>query len=192
MTAATPIATTDHSLPSPLSGSARYSTSVQLEVAKCLQLVVPASMSADDRAAWIMAAVDALEDIRADEVQAVSAELRRSVTRPAQIVPEIAKLVAEKRHRARSSSAEPSIGLSLWQIDREAERRRKEAHTQTEVEAAWRWERSARQDAGLHVPPIQPPLTPAELHKMPPHIRSLGIARGLLEYRDGQLVEILA
>lgn len=77
-----------------------------MELAKCLQLVVPASMTADDRSAWLVAAADALEDIRADEVKAVSAEIRRTVTRPAQIVPEIAKRVAELRQR-RNRSARP-------------------------------------------------------------------------------------
>ena len=48
---------------------------------------------------WLQAAVDALEGIRAAEVSAISAELRRTVTRPSQIVPEIARLVAEKRKR---------------------------------------------------------------------------------------------
>lgn len=157
-----------------------------------LKLVAPISMSAEAQAVWIAAAEDALVDIRPEEVVAIAIEIKRSVTRPSQIVPEIAKLVAERRQRTRHVSAEPSTGLSLWQIDREAERRRKDARTQAEVEAAWQWERSARQDAGLHVPPIQPPLTTAELHTMPAHIRSLGIARGLLEYRDGLLCETCA
>ncbi len=72
---------------------------MHMELAKCLQLVVPASMTADDRAGWIAAAADALEDIRANEVAEVSAEVRRTVTRVAQIVPEIARLVAERRSR---------------------------------------------------------------------------------------------
>ena len=56
-------------------------------------------MQADAQLSWIASAIDALEDIRASEVKAVSAEVRRSVTRPAQIVPEIARLVAERRQR---------------------------------------------------------------------------------------------
>jgi hypothetical protein len=56
-------------------------------------------MGAEQQTVWLHAAVDALEDIRASEVAAVSAELRRTVTRPAQIVPEIARLVAERRKR---------------------------------------------------------------------------------------------
>jgi hypothetical protein len=57
-------------------------------------------MGAEQQTVWLHAAVDALEDIRPAEVAAISAELRRSVTRPAQIVPEIARLVAEKRRRS--------------------------------------------------------------------------------------------
>jgi hypothetical protein len=72
-------------------------SALALEVAKCLKLVAPASMDSAAQLAWIASAVDALEDIRADEVRAISAELRRSVTRAAQIVPEIARLVSEKR-----------------------------------------------------------------------------------------------
>lgn len=64
-----------------------------------LGLVAPVTMSADQHTAWLASAVDALRDIRADEVSAVSLEVRRSVTRPSQIVPEIARLVAEKRAR---------------------------------------------------------------------------------------------
>jgi len=41
--------------------------------------------------------MDALEGIRVEEVQAVSTEVRRSVTRHMQIVPKIAELVSEKR-----------------------------------------------------------------------------------------------
>jgi len=65
-----------------------------------LKLVAPISMSPEAQAVWMMAAADALEDIRVEEVAAVSAEVRRSVTRASQIVPEIARLVSEKRARA--------------------------------------------------------------------------------------------
>jgi hypothetical protein len=51
---------------------------------------------------WLRAAIDALEDIRADEVQKVSAEVRRSVTRHNQIVPAIAERVSQlRRERSR-------------------------------------------------------------------------------------------
>jgi hypothetical protein len=69
------------------------------ELAKCLKLVAASSMNAEQQTVWLHAAVEALEGIRASEVAAVSAEVRRSVTRPAQIVHEIAKLVAERRSR---------------------------------------------------------------------------------------------
>jgi hypothetical protein len=68
-----------------------------------LSLVAPITMSADQSAVWIMAAVDALHDIRASEVAEVSAQVRRTVTRPSQIVPEVSKLIAEKRQAARES-----------------------------------------------------------------------------------------
>jgi hypothetical protein len=79
-----------------------------LELAKALKLVAPITMSADAQVVWLQAAVDALEDIRAEEVAVISAELRRTVTRPSQIVPEIAKLVAE--HRRRSSFTARATG----------------------------------------------------------------------------------
>jgi hypothetical protein len=64
-----------------------------------LSLTAPITMSADQQTLWLASAVDALQDIRGDEVAAVSAEIRRTVTRPSQIVPEIARLVAERRNR---------------------------------------------------------------------------------------------
>ena len=65
----------------------------------------------DDTAqiAWLCSAVDALEDIRASEVAAISAELRRTITRHNQIVPEIAKLVAQKRSRTVSTGSMEAI-----------------------------------------------------------------------------------
>lgn len=64
-----------------------------------LSLVAPITMSSEQQELWLRAAVDSLRDIRPDEVSAVSLEVRRSVTRPSQIVPEIAKLVSERRSR---------------------------------------------------------------------------------------------
>jgi hypothetical protein len=87
-------------IPSPTLSIA-YSATAELtvELAKVLALVAPISMTTEQQEIWLRAAVDALEGIRGVEVNAISAELRRSVTRPSQIVPEIAKLVAEKRAR---------------------------------------------------------------------------------------------
>jgi hypothetical protein len=68
-----------------------------IELAKMLGLVAPVTMSADQCTVWLASAEDALKGIRANEVTAVSMEVRRTVTRPSQIVPEIAKLVAERR-----------------------------------------------------------------------------------------------
>jgi hypothetical protein len=159
-----------------------------VELAKVLALVAPISMSVEQQELWLRAAVDALEDIRPQEVAAISAELRRTVTRPSQIVPEIAKLVAEKRKRPAYTENDRQ-GLSEFEIDREAQRRRSIARGRDEIEAAWEWERSARGEAGLHVQPIQKPLTAAELNAMPSHIASLGIKYGFLERRNGQLAE---
>lgn len=66
-----------------------------------LGLVAPITMTADQQTIWLASAVDALAGISAREVADVSMEVRRSVTRPSQIVPEIARLVAE--HRSRSA-----------------------------------------------------------------------------------------
>lgn len=67
------------------------------ELAKMLGLVAPSSMTADQQTLWLVSAVDALEDIRASEVAHISAQVRRTVKRHNDIVPEIAKLVAERR-----------------------------------------------------------------------------------------------
>ena len=68
-----------------------------IELAKMLALVAPTSMTTEQQEMWLRAAVDALDDIRPDEIRHVSAEVRRTVTRHNQIVPEIATLVAERR-----------------------------------------------------------------------------------------------
>ena len=75
-------------------------SALMLELAKCLKLVAPATMGADAQAVWLQAAADALQGIRADEVQAVSQELRRCVTHHRQIVHEVSRLVDERRKRA--------------------------------------------------------------------------------------------
>lgn len=80
----------------PLAGYSQ-TDGLTIELAKMLALVAPTSMSTEQQEIWLRAAIDALEDIRADEVRSVSAEIRRSVTRPAQIVPAIAEKVAAKR-----------------------------------------------------------------------------------------------
>lgn len=71
------------------------------ELAKMLALVAPITMSSDQQEVWLRAAADSLADIRASEVREVSMEIRRTVTRPSQIVPEIARLVGEARSRRR-------------------------------------------------------------------------------------------
>jgi hypothetical protein len=90
-------------------------------------------MTTQQQELWLRAAVDALEDIRADEVKAISAEVRRTVTHPSKIVPEIAKLVAERRERigaeaSRQASAahwperpmvvrQPPLPLTRYELD---------------------------------------------------------------------------
>lgn len=81
-----------------------------IELAKMLALVAPISMSVEQQELWLRAAIDALEDIRANEVSVISAEIRRSVTRPSQIVPAIAEKVAELRAR-RIRQAAPVLKL---------------------------------------------------------------------------------
>jgi hypothetical protein len=161
------------------------------ELTKMLQLVAPQSMSGEDRAAWTLAALDALEDIRADEVRAISAELRRSVTRHNQIVPEIARLVSEKRARAQRFEAPASPYAAEMAINEEARKRRAavSAKDKRALSDIWEWERQARIDAGLHAEPYPKRLTGAELHAMPAHIRKMGLAHGFLEYRGGEIVE---
>lgn len=160
-----------------------------LELAKCLKLVAPITMSADAQKVWLQAAVDALDGIHASEVAAISHELRRTVTRPSQIVPEIAKLVHEKRQRANRSTKEISPFAAAFAINEEAQKRRGAAKTQEQIEDAWAWERHARIAAGLHVEPLQPPLTADELEHMPKEVIELGISRGFLKRENGRLVE---
>jgi hypothetical protein len=164
---------------------------LSVELAKCLKLVAPVSMMADAQLSWIASAIDALEGIRAAEVAAISAELRRTVTRPAQIVPEIARMVAERRARlAKSTNAPSTKAADERRIEQEAQDRRAKATTQAEVEAAWLWERNEKLRCGLYVMPIAPPLTRSELDSLPDHLVKLGLETGLLARRGGQLVEI--
>lgn len=154
-----------------------------------LKLVAPATMGADAQMVWLQAAIDALEGIHAAEVNAISAELRRSVTRHNQIVPEIAKLVSEKRQRANRTTSQGQASRE-WEINQEAQKRRAKAHGREDLNAVWEWERQARIDAGLHVEPRPKPFTQAELDNMPVHIRKMGLNSGFLEYRDGKVVEV--
>jgi hypothetical protein len=95
------------------------------ELAKMLTLVAPVTMSTDQQTLWLASAVDALKEIRPGEVAEVSMEVRRSVARHSQIVPEIARLVAEKRsHRSRmrewdrAEIAAPPLKLHIADRDR--------------------------------------------------------------------------
>lgn len=145
-------------------------------------------MMADAQLSWIASAIDALEGIRAAEVAAISAEIRRSVTRPAQIVPEIARLVSEKRQRSVRVQGDTPFSREAA-IDREASERRARATTRAEIEGAWQWERHERMAAKLPVKPLAAPLTRDELDGLPDHLIALGRKAGLLERKAGQLVE---
>jgi hypothetical protein len=162
-----------------------------LELAKSLKLVAPITMSADAQMVWLQAAVDALDGIRAEEVHAVSAELRRSVTRPSQIVPEISKLVAEKRARANRSEAPASPYAAEMAINAESQKRRAvvSAKDKRALSDIWERERQARMDAGLHAGPYPKPLARGEIEAMPAHIRQMGFAHGFLTMRGGEIVE---
>lgn len=83
-----------------------YSATAELTVqlAKMLALVAPVTMTSDQQEVWLRAAVDTLDDIRPNEVEAISLEVRRTVTRPSQIIPEISRLVADRRAHQRRIS----------------------------------------------------------------------------------------
>lgn len=161
-----------------------------LELAKILALVAPTSMTTDQQEIWLRAAVDALQDIRPDEVRAISAELRRSVTRHNQVVPEIARLVSNKRARSNGSTKPVSPFMAEREINREAQARRAKAKTQRGINEAHEWERNARADAGLSFTPAQRPLSRAEMEAMPAHVLSLGLKSGFLKRVGNAVVEV--
>jgi hypothetical protein len=169
-----------------------YSATAELtvELAKMLALVAPISMTTEQQELWLRAAADSLDDIRGAEVNAISAEVRRSVTRPSQIVPEIARLVDEKRKRSNRASTASSPFAAEMKIHAEAQERRAKAHgNRDRMNEAFEWERQARIEAGLHVPPREPALSRDELDNMLAHIRKMGLSGGFLEYRGGKIVE---
>lgn len=158
-----------------------------VEVAKCLKLVAAASMNAEAQAVWLQDAVETLEGIRALEIAEVSLEVRRKVKRVADIVPEIIKLVDEKR-KARNRPERPvSQFFKVREILEKAQQMRADAKTQRAVEEAWAWERNALIEAGQRVAPIEKPLSAREIAAMPAHIRQFGVQSGFLK-RDGERV----
>jgi hypothetical protein len=148
-------------------------------------------MTVDDRAAWILSAVDSLGDIRASEVKGVSAEVRRSVTRHSQIVPEIVRLVVYNRANAHRSQAPQSPYSAEMAINQEAELRRKAACGRDEIEAAFEWERAARNAARLSVRAPEPPFRAQELENMSPEIVALGMKLGFMNRQGKNVVEVL-
>jgi hypothetical protein len=170
-----------------------YSAQAELgaELAKMLMLVAPISMTAEQHELWLRSAVGALEGIRADEVRDVLLELQRKVTRPAQIVPEIANLVAEKRARSQRVEQPASPYAAEMAINEEARKRRAavSAKDKRALSDIWEWERQARMDTGLHAGPYPKPLARGEIEAMPAHIRQMGFAHGFLVKRGGEIVE---
>lgn len=81
------------------SSASREHSALATELAKMLGLVAPITMSADQQTLWLASAVEALGDAAAAEVAAVSVDVRCTVTRPSQIVPEVARLIGELRDR---------------------------------------------------------------------------------------------
>lgn len=157
-----------------------------VELAKCLKLVAPSNMGAEQQTVWLAAAVDALEDIRPQEVAHISAEIRRSATRTAQIVPMIAELVAKRRARPISTdTGKPAE----YKIHDEAQKRRAKSRTQDDVQAASDWEREQLSANGYHVRPLAKPLTTHELANLTPQMLALGLSKGFLERRGGQVFE---
>jgi hypothetical protein len=152
--------------------------------------VAPMSMNTDAQDIFIMAVVKSLDQvgIRADEVAAVQAQVMCKITRHQQILHEISEAVSRKRATPTYAGRRSNPG---WRIDQEEQRRRGEARTPAEVEEAGVWARRARIDAGISVPPKQPPFTRQELDRMSPDITSLGIKYGYLEWVGGMLVEAL-
>lgn len=147
-------------------------------------------MNADQQALWLASAVEALEGIRGAEVSAVSMEIKRSISHHQKIVPEIARLVSERRGRANRSASPTSPFAAEMAINEESVRRRAKAHGNRQaINEVYEWERQARADAGLHVPPREPPLSRDELDNMAPHVRQMGIGGGFLEYREGRVCE---
>lgn len=171
--------------------SLAYSATGELtvELAKVLALVAPTSMTTEQQELWLRAAVDALEGIRADEVKAISAELRRSVTRHNQIVPEIARLVSVKRASAHRVAEPISPYAAERAINAEAQHRRAEARgDRQKIEEAAQWERNARLDANLHVSPPEKPLSRDELDNMPKEMVALGLKLGFLRRDESGLL----
>lgn len=184
-------ALTPSSRPSASFNSSPEASALALELAKILKLVAPVSMSEADHLSWLASAVDALDGIRASEVAAVSVEIRRKVTRPSQIVPAVAGLVADQRAlSARMREAFDPRAAAERRIAEEASERRHKARSQADVEAAWLWERDERKAAGLAVPTIEPPLSAAEIERIPAHVVGFGLRTGFLKRVDERIVEV--
>ena len=129
-----------------------------------LALVAPSSMTAEQQTMWLAAAVDALEDIRAEEVAVVSAEIRRSATRHNQIVPAIAEKVAGLRKRR--------------QHDREM--------------AAYREDLASRPPPPPPEEKPYKPLTADEIERMPKWLRDTGLRVGFLRRDGNRIVDVAA
>lgn len=163
---------------------------IAVTLAEMLAIVAPTSMSIDQQTVFLQAALKALDSlgINAEEVAAVAPQVIAKVVRHQQIVHEISDAVHEKR--ARKFSPPGAKASPRYWIDAEAQIRRGQARTKEEIEDAFQWERNRLIEAGLHVEPLQPPLTRHELDDMPAATASLGIKYGYLRRVDGKLVEV--
>ena len=159
-------------------------------LAEAIYILMPTSSEVTQHG-LLKAMIPALDrhSIRADEVEAVIGTIIADGVRPSQLTTEVMKRVQAKRAiKYIPASRASSIA---WQIDQESQRRRGDARTKEEVEDAFHWERNRRIENGLHVEPLQPPLTRKELDEMQPEARSLGLKYGFLKRVDGRLEEVI-
>lgn len=74
------------------------------ELLACLGLVAPASMGADDRAAWLTIAVDTLSELTIDQLREGCRKARSTCRFPSEIVPAVYGNTFEPRKRYISES----------------------------------------------------------------------------------------
>lgn len=64
-----------------------------------LGLVAPITMTADQQTLWLASAIETLGNTSAAELREVSVQVRQTVKRPSEILPEVSRLVRELRER---------------------------------------------------------------------------------------------
>jgi len=103
-------------------------------IAKALGLVRPSNMSEEGARLFIASALETLEGISAAEIEVVILEVRRAVTRPAQIVPEICRLVSERRKSHRQSREYDTLALPGPPVKRDVMDRRGQPMSQEDTD----------------------------------------------------------